>query len=180
VAHRKLAIFRRRVFTAVSVLSLLLCLATVALWVRSYWRGDFLTCFGSGAYRQFASCRGQLYMQTGPTSLPDGHQWRTGGPYYFFLDGAPTTHYRFLGFEQMSGMIWNGAPGRRFSVLVVPYWLFALVLAATPMFRLLRRPRPVPGLCPNCGYDLRATPERCPECGTERVLATDGARIHTD
>ena len=29
----------------------------------------------------------------------------------------------------------------------------------------LARSRAARGLCPDCGYDLRASPGRCPECG---------------
>ena len=33
---------RRRLFNLVAAVSLVLCVATVALWVRSYWRSDLV------------------------------------------------------------------------------------------------------------------------------------------
>jgi hypothetical protein len=55
--------------------------------------------------------------------------------------------------------------------LVMSHWLLALLLLVMPAwwlkrFRQARRARRQ-GLCPSCGYDLRATPHRCPECGRE-------------
>lgn len=56
-----------------------------------------------------------------------------------------------------------------YKAYAVPYWLplmITAVPAALVIARLVRRAsRRRRGLCPGCGYDLRATAERCPECG---------------
>jgi len=55
---------------------------------------------------------------------------------------------------------WDFSFRTGFSVLLVP------VLVTTLMgVRSLHRARRANGICRNCGYDLRGTPERCPECG---------------
>ena len=99
---------RRRLFNLAVVVSLVLCGAAIMLWVRSYRRGDFVTRVRSAVYREFASCRGQLYIQAGPTSYPDGSSWTIRQPVYVYSQGIPTIDWQLLGFQQISGAILNG------------------------------------------------------------------------
>jgi hypothetical protein len=50
-----------------------------------------------------------------------------------------------------------------------PAWLAAAVTALPPALWVIawhrRRRIARQGRCPDCGYDLRASPQRCPECG---------------
>jgi hypothetical protein len=169
---------RRRTFTALSVLSLLLCLATPALWVRSYRIGDAV---GWPGETLAATSEGRLYFSFIAERFANENPWRSVTVWQWSdrTGRRPVPRFEFAGFAYTT----IGTPAVSTS-FAVPMWFLVLLFAIAPAVwirRLLRsRRRRRAGHCPVCGYDLRATPERCPECGTERVLATDGAPIRTD
>jgi hypothetical protein len=134
----------RVTFPVLSAASLVLCLATVVMWVRSHWATDRWDWGNSG----LVSAEGGLHLWG--YSTPDQSSWQ------------------FLGFESYYDSSIYSPMRRR----TTPYWFLSLltgVLPAVFLIRVLRRRRTVQamrGCCLSCGYDLRATVERCPECGT--------------
>jgi hypothetical protein len=165
---------KRRLFTVLAVLSLILCLATAVLWVRSYRVGDSLFVCRSGKFTEFASAGGYLHLQVGSTSYPDQSVWRTGPPYYLILQPIVTGR-SWWGFAYITGTS-NGVP-QPWWLFMAPHWSLALLFTIAPLtwlIRRLRRATPA-GLCPTCGYDLRATPDRCPECGNASGITTANA-----
>jgi hypothetical protein len=115
----------------------------------------------------------EFSQHAGAGTVPVGFMWGAGAPlrvpggvWGFYLERIDQPlRYRFAGGRQQ---------GRRekFS-LTVPHWLIVVLSAALPVRRAVtrRRQRVLSGrlrlgLCPTCGYDLRASPDRCPECGT--------------
>ncbi len=176
MAHRALAIIRRRLFAGLTILSLVLCLATLALWVRSYWRCDRPMRVSAEAetYDDFElqSCLGELSIVA--ANLTGGPARWVPGWHLLTLPSSPlqTLRFRTKPFPAQSASVLGFGFGYYARFLWCPHWFFALLFAALPVVRLrsiLRtRRRDRAGLCQHCGYDLRASPQggRCPECGT--------------
>jgi hypothetical protein len=81
----------------------------------------------------------------------------------FGLDGWDKHKYGFELGECYAEYIYSE------KLLKVPDWFVAVIATILPVTWLLfarhSRNRRKLGLCPRCGYDVRASPDRCSECG---------------
>jgi hypothetical protein len=174
----------RRLLNLFTGLSLLLCVAAVALWVRSYARVDEITHTREAGYRDvtewMAVCdsgrirfsRMRYWWGRGfarHTGESEGWHWESHVPYGpgRRRSGAEPTRLERVGFAWGSYRFPAPSPGTAW-VVALPVWVLAVVAGLAPAVRLRARlHRPRDGCCSKCGYDLRATPHRCPECFTE-------------
>ena len=166
----------RRLLNLLALLSLLLCLAAVALWPRSYWRVHrvgYRWAGGGGEWHRdvsLACVAGQFSLTRSRFDAPGAAVeagWyldeRFARPGYDMDGGVGGIQHRTV-----------AAPGRRLSEIRFPIWTAALALAVPPALAIRRRRRErrlaTAGRCPRCGYDLRATPHCCPECGATPAM----------
>jgi len=162
-------------FNLLTALSLVLLVATAVMWVRSYWISDswewvshYRTRFiaisggrvllqvnhGASAAQEFMAVDHYSYVKQANETAGVGRPWRYGGFWIENLSFAPSA----------ARSAW--LPYTDYVVPLYAVVLVSLILPGMAVRRVLReRKRKRVGLCPTCGYDLRASPQRCPECG---------------
>ena len=180
-----MACVRRRLFNLLTLLSLVICVAAVTLWVRSYRWMDQLRWW-SPPDTVLAACsdhgRVALALAVGLRHSKWGCEREArdvaGQPGVWERDAhSANYHVGVLGFGYANADRVEGI-AERLRLVTLPHWFLCLALAALPVVRLARtlrrRRHAAAGLCVRCGYDLRASPGRCPECG--ETVASNPAR----
>lgn len=171
---------RRHLFTALSILSLVLGGATAVLWVRSYIYSHLLVIDLSPRVNiTFASGNGGFYA----------HLWisRDAGRMRSFHVVYPSRPEEYAGVRKPTEAVlnrfgfvadhWSNQDMKHAIWIAVPGWFVVAVILVLPLVsfsrRLRGRRRQQRRQCINCGYDLRATPDRCPECGAVPAKSSD-------
>ena len=166
---------KRRLCALLSALSLALCFGALFEWQHKrpvvQWVGSMperlLACHGPLNYYVLWDTDDGFVFARLPMRISE-----------FVTTGRPPAYARqsALGFGVVRSQFWDGEIGWS---LILPYWFAVMATAILPArssvlaAKLLRRRRRLAGgLCPGCGYDLRATPATCPECGQARGLGS--------
>ncbi len=182
----------RWVFNALAVGSLLLCIFTGVVWglhfnstaivaIKLPFRWETGWYLGRGIDGIHRAQLSVAFMYSPPTRIlsppfsgfaftPQDRKWmnqfgagsRSGRGAFQFSEGPVIVYDRTLGRLVMFGYTHE---------IGLPVWFVMVLLGILPAlagwrWRRIRIERARKGLCPVCGYDLRATPQRCPECGT--------------
>ena len=165
-----------------------LFLAVLTAWVYSYGRVVFIRFYrsGDGGYGaavsngalHFIATQAKANLTPSSTANP---AWIMQYPMMADVDLYDAQDFSFAGFglhrERLS---WGPVPP---SFVRIPFWFVAASLATLSLvcwkWPGRRRRRLEHGLCPKCGYDLRASSSLCPECGepvaSRRVPESPGA-----
>jgi hypothetical protein len=155
------------VFNALTLFSLLMCVAATALWVQS----DKTSSQRRDPDTFDLTHREPLYWLVSNSGRltfcrQEGKDWQN-----------PVSHFNVYGIEYASSWVGNSSLVN----LLVPYWMIVSLTILPPLvwlrdWRVQRRTRrrESSGLCRTCGYDLRATLDRCPECGVMTSHARHG------
>jgi hypothetical protein len=210
---------KRRLLNFVTGLSLLLCVAAGALWVRSYFIADRVTwsrvtgegervavrvmvasaeegqvVWGSMADEVTVDPQDAAEARAAVAALQPKWRWdrqpvrgagaagriRLKWNFWNRLGfGSDSTSRRLPPAAMRVGPRW--VPARNIdsvqSWVAVPLWAVVVPTMLPPLLwlpgrrRRRRERRRRLGLCPDCGYDLRASPGQCPECGAEPAVS---------
>ena len=153
----------RRLFTLCSGASVVLFVAVCVLWVWSYRALLDLSLAGNAC--QLRSAAGEftvVYWDRPAPYIPDAgdvDEFRQLGRVHWRRLGVVFAHYDDYHANPRAVI------GVQYPVLVLLTLLLPGACFGIAYMGRRRRTRAERGLCPACGYDLRATPGRCPECG---------------
>jgi hypothetical protein len=164
---------------ATTIALVLLCVAAAGLWIRGYHVRDSILC-GFFSFHPHPSAqnvtagrgflisheRGQSVIDLTRHSCVTGRDRRLFDRYWHHVsdisDSKPLRAGTAMGFGFR-----DGESSTRW---IVPDYALVAATGMLPLVRLWRASRRRisrrEGLCPTCGYDVRATPAQCPECGT--------------